>query len=1580
MRWLSDIVSFLLCIMASLTDCGVGVKVVFLFMMREVLAQETACYSVGSVASAVVGTLLATLALAGLAYLLWRIYWKSRRGKHLVLVTDPERAADQFAFDNPCFKDGTPIGRTTVEKEPAKLDQKARWSPWNALVGNRTADKRRALDDSFIGEPQVNVVALRSHDFTGLGFNICGNMRDGIFVKDVLHRGPASESGRIAPGDRIDGIRISFRHMVFEDALTILSYASPYDVQLEVENASNSCPNTLVRTKRTSGSGIAPADRICHPFYRSQSIADLAQIGKASLKRMQQMGLIDKSPRMEAQVDESGDYPTLKLSSVPAGIEARKDNIKLEKTAPLSGIAIVKPERAKKTPTKGTASPPNDIHSQESPSRDASAKDTLSKFQKFGVRVLPDSNAGHSSSGSMYEESAGSKQSASDEYLPDHGAKRAVVEAEHRQNEHNSIIEKVGEGATAQVSGSNPQSGQMNSGIITSSDVDGVGEKHKPNSFQYDERGIDVGPSELQRNHPKHRLIGHQAEDGKQSGESNVKNLLTKGLQNLKDKLHHNDKKKNGSQSPETSTNTEHKVQDSTGQQASPYLPEVVETELPRMNDKQKEGRPQQYESKQNMLEGEIPTEVPEVVCRAAMAARSNRKSLGNLEVDTQVEEKRASASQDGTSVGSSSDGEDTTTTGNMDSDSLGRTPRRPNKRKAPPPPPEESEEKSTSAGQSPYLRSDRETEKEALSSVSNKQRMKDSTVQHDIDRHTDVENIQRADDIVALPLTGKITSFTDMARQSSNTDVMQREITNITIEDSSNKPLRMDFTTLCTSVTGNEGSDGSPGNATGATHDPKPLQQHLDFDIGVNVSSTNSDSDSDLEQMEGYDDSYEGMVKGKKTKKGGTTIELNSSHITIHHSPTSDTVQLESDSTRKAASLGDLSRLDSEQPMSILERAVSLDLADGGTPHSSKKRKAPLPPPGEDYHGGMPDGEDGTAYRKEPRLDNAMDTFQRRRLKKSSDWGTLEEALMQSDRKNVNLQTSNSNGPTEDTLPLQNTVNMPKISPIEQSPKSDEKVETDTASALPTFTTSHAGITRTDILNVDEVGHSNVLEYESSGADSMEHMETESPHQKKTVLRISPEPGGEPNFSSTASQVTIASGSFSTTPTYHDTNTASGVETASIPWHQTDTTQAFSTKLVGSHSSSPSIVNDLSPAWQPRSSSSAGLISSTPVCHGGDSYSTSTTHNGGESAQSPVITSSHAGISSVHVVSSTTHDDVTEPDSTLATSVTEAFITAVDSTSSTLAGEISKDDDTEDATWEQDSQPPELPTSPVPVLSQLSLKPSQSMTYITEIQVVTSADSTTSDVRGESLAEEQEIRPADVSSSTVQQKVQKYISDASLSTDSFESEGNDKEANAVCSVLAQGGASKKGNISVTAIRSTVSRIPMRITADRMQSTVPSVSISNNNANHTSSIEERRAKPARPPVPPRKSDSITSSTVPTEGSGSGRAFNCIQQLPMENFQFGPTTDSSSGKFISFSSLPHQFTASTESNANRNSTSFEQWVFLDEGSTRNGLEEGGYADDGSSVPHSTVVALPARTQSVTHIVLDSNQSNGSHGKP
>ena len=46
-------------------------------------------------------------------------------------------------------------------------------------------------------------VQLRGHDFTGLGFNVTGNMRDGIFIKDLLNRGPAFESGKIAQGEKL---------------------------------------------------------------------------------------------------------------------------------------------------------------------------------------------------------------------------------------------------------------------------------------------------------------------------------------------------------------------------------------------------------------------------------------------------------------------------------------------------------------------------------------------------------------------------------------------------------------------------------------------------------------------------------------------------------------------------------------------------------------------------------------------------------------------------------------------------------------------------------------------------------------------------------------------------------------------------------------------------------------------------------------------------------------------------------------------------------------------------------------------------------------------------------------------------------------------------------------------------------------------------------------------------------------------------------------------------------------------------------------------------------------------------------
>ena len=44
-------------------------------------------------------------------------------------------------------------------------------------------------------------VWLTSQDFIGLGFNIAGSMRDGIFVSQVHNRGPANESGKFKTGN-----------------------------------------------------------------------------------------------------------------------------------------------------------------------------------------------------------------------------------------------------------------------------------------------------------------------------------------------------------------------------------------------------------------------------------------------------------------------------------------------------------------------------------------------------------------------------------------------------------------------------------------------------------------------------------------------------------------------------------------------------------------------------------------------------------------------------------------------------------------------------------------------------------------------------------------------------------------------------------------------------------------------------------------------------------------------------------------------------------------------------------------------------------------------------------------------------------------------------------------------------------------------------------------------------------------------------------------------------------------------------------------------------------------------------------
>lgn len=97
------------------------------------------------------------------------------------------------------------------------------------------AGTQKAYSMEFLNEVEGKVgVQLRGEDIGGLGFNIQGNMNEGIFVKEIISKGIAEQCGNILVGDKIKSLTINFENMVYEDAVTLLSYSSPYKVIIRV--------------------------------------------------------------------------------------------------------------------------------------------------------------------------------------------------------------------------------------------------------------------------------------------------------------------------------------------------------------------------------------------------------------------------------------------------------------------------------------------------------------------------------------------------------------------------------------------------------------------------------------------------------------------------------------------------------------------------------------------------------------------------------------------------------------------------------------------------------------------------------------------------------------------------------------------------------------------------------------------------------------------------------------------------------------------------------------------------------------------------------------------------------------------------------------------------------------------------------------------------------------------------------------------------------------------------------------------------------------------------------------------------
>lgn len=195
-------------------------------------------------------------------------------------MQDPETGkGGEFAFDNPAFKsDGTKVQSSPLDtKWMGGSGGGAKENGNRAIVTN---EKRKTQDDNAVSSTQEpRVIGLRGSDFTGLGIELCGGIKEGIYVRKVMPQGPAT--GLVNVGDKITSITIDFNHLVLEDAVSILSYASPYNVRLELVDAkANVAAMSYANSPKSNSSTLS------HPLYRSGSQSDVNTVSSERRRRM----------------------------------------------------------------------------------------------------------------------------------------------------------------------------------------------------------------------------------------------------------------------------------------------------------------------------------------------------------------------------------------------------------------------------------------------------------------------------------------------------------------------------------------------------------------------------------------------------------------------------------------------------------------------------------------------------------------------------------------------------------------------------------------------------------------------------------------------------------------------------------------------------------------------------------------------------------------------------------------------------------------------------------------------------------------------------------------------------------------------------------------------------------------------------------------------------------------------------------------------------------------------------------------------------------------------------------------------
>ncbi|KAH3857270.1 uncharacterized protein LOC127871358 [Dreissena polymorpha] len=304
----------------------------------------------------VVASVFATLAVVFIvAGVVGFVLWRRRRGsprpeklKHetgsSATASPSGGAGDKFAYSNAAFdKDPEAIDGSSVDSLDGPLEKKGvghglGMKTWTSLPANDLPFARKrnssvgSLDrNTHSGDENLVEVMLTSQDFIGLGFNIAGSMRDGIFVSQVHNRGPAKESGKFKVGDRILGVNISFQNMVYEDALTILSYASPYPVKVTLQKEP-----TLPKSRRLS----EVRTHLNHPLYRSQSVEALATVSieTSSLKKEKRCNSVFDRPESAKVKRDARSFLDGDITEEPAMAFVGNGNSNNKKPAALSHV------------------------------------------------------------------------------------------------------------------------------------------------------------------------------------------------------------------------------------------------------------------------------------------------------------------------------------------------------------------------------------------------------------------------------------------------------------------------------------------------------------------------------------------------------------------------------------------------------------------------------------------------------------------------------------------------------------------------------------------------------------------------------------------------------------------------------------------------------------------------------------------------------------------------------------------------------------------------------------------------------------------------------------------------------------------------------------------------------------------------------------------------------------------------------------------------------------------------------------------------------------------------------------------